>query len=148
MVNKRTVAPQAAQTKKPPYSVDAAGFSKVEGETIPRRNVVARDGLKLQPAPGVATIYDIVKRSSEKFGNAKAIGYRKLIKEHHETKKITKMVDGKEEKVDKKWTYWEMSEYHYMSFIEYERGTLQCGAGLRKLGMEPGDRVHLFATTR
>lgn len=148
MVNKKTWVPQAQQVKKGPYTVDATGYEKVEGETIPRRNVATKDGLKMQPEPGVATVYDILKRSSEKFGNAKASGYRDLVKEHHETKKIKKTVDGKEQEVEKKWTYWELSEYHYMSFIEYERGAIQCGAGLRKLGMQTGDKVHLFASTR
>lgn len=148
MVNKKTLIPQAQQTKRAPYSVEAAGYKKVTGETIPRRNVACKDELKLIPEPGVTTTYEILKRSSEKFGNAKAVGYRKLVREHSETKKIKKTVDGKEQEVDKKWTFFELSEYHYMSFIEFERGAMQAGAGLRKLGMQAGDKVHLFASTR
>lgn len=33
--------------------------------------------------------------------NAKAMGSRKLIKTHQETKKVKKMVDGEEREVDK-----------------------------------------------
>lgn len=103
--------------------------------------------MKVTPEEGVNTIFDIVKRSSQKFGNAKALGKRKLIQTHEETKKVKKMVDGKEQEVDKKWTYFELSEYQYMSFVEYEKLVLNIGSGFRKLGMQASDRVHLFAAT-
>jgi long-chain acyl-CoA synthetase len=135
-------------TKKPPFSVEASGYEPAEGETIPRRNPAARDKLISTPEDGVATVFDIVKRGAEKFGNAKAIGTRRLIDTHVEVKKVKKMVDGVEQEIDKKWTYFELSEYSYLSFIEYERLALQIGAGLRKLGMNAGDRVHIFAATR
>ena len=63
-------------------------------------------------------------------------------------KKVKKQVDGKEQEVDKKWTYFELSEYHYLSFIEHEKSATRIGAGLRKLGMTAGDRLHIFAATR
>ncbi|RAL66295.1 hypothetical protein DID88_005965 [Monilinia fructigena] len=91
--------------------------------------------------------FDIIKRSSEKYGNAKAIGSRTLIKTHQEVKKVKKMVDGEQQEVDKKWTYFELSEYKYMSFSEYENLILQIGAGYRKLGLKKEDRVHIFAAT-
>ncbi|KAI9775862.1 MAG: long-chain fatty acid-CoA ligase [Geoglossum umbratile] len=134
-------------TKKLPFSVEAPGYEPVEGETIPRRNPAAKDKLISTPEDGIATVFDILKRGSEKFGNAKAVGTRRLIETHNEVKKVKKMVDGVEQEVDKKWTYFELSEYTYLSFIEYERLALQVGAGYRKLGMNAGDRVHIFAAT-
>ena len=147
MVDMKTWAPQPRPYRSGPYTAEATGYPKVEGETIPHRNVQTKNGLVLTPEDGVATLYDILKRSSKKFGNAKALGSRKLVRTHEEVKKIKKTVDGKEETVDKKWTYFELSEYHYMSFVEYERLVLQCGAGMRKLGMKKGDRLHIFAAT-
>lgn len=88
-----------------------------------------------------------MKLSSEKYGNAKALGTRKLIKTHQETKKVKKIVDGQETEIDKKWTYFELSGYEYLSFHDYEKLILQIGAGYRKLGLEKGDRVHIFAAT-
>lgn len=76
------------------------------------------------------------------------MGTRRLIKTHHETKKVKRTVDGKTEEVDKKWTYFELSGYSYISFVEYEKLTLHIGAGLRKLGMVQSDRLQLFAATR
>ncbi|KAF2484865.1 hypothetical protein BDY17DRAFT_292514 [Neohortaea acidophila] len=143
----KSFVPQPKVYKRGPYSVEAPGYDKVKGETIPRRNVRTKDELKVTPEEGVNTIYDIVKRSSQKFGNAKALGKRKLLETHEETKKIKKIVDGKEQEVDKKWTYFELSGYEYLSFSEYESLVLKLGSGFRALGMKASDRVHLFAAT-
>jgi len=134
-------------SKRPPFSVEVPGYEKVEGETIPRVNPKAKNGLITKPAEDVATVWDIVKRGADKFGNAKAVGQRKLIETHVETKKIKKIVDGQEQEVDKKWTYFELSGYTYYSFIEYERLTIQLGSALRKLGLQKEDRLHMFGAT-
>jgi long-chain acyl-CoA synthetase len=133
---------------KPPFSVDVPGVEAKEGETVPRRHPDSKNGLITRPAPDVATTYDILKRGAEKFGNAKAIGSRRLIKTHVENKKVKKIVDGQEQEVDKKWTYFELSGYTYRSFIEYETLALELGAGLRKLGLEKDSRIHLYGATR
>lgn len=143
----KTMVPQPKVYKRPPYTVEAPGMKKVDGETIPRRNVRTKDELLVTPDPETKTIFDIVKRSSQKFGNAKALGKRRLITMHEETKKVKKMVDGKEVEQDKKWTYFELSPYDYMSFTEYEQLVLNVGCGFRALGMNSPDRVHLFAAT-
>lgn len=41
-----------------------------------------------------------------------------------------------------------MTQYKYISFIEYEYITLQIGCGLWELGLVKNDRVHLYAGTR
>ena len=131
-----------------PFSVEASGYEPVEGETIPRRHPSAKDKLSTTPNKDVNTIFDILKYSADKFGNAKALGTRKVIRTHTENKKVKKTVDGKTQEVDKKWTYFELSEYTYISFAEYEKQVLALGAGLRKLGLSQYDRVHLYAATR
>jgi long-chain acyl-CoA synthetase len=132
---------------KPPFSAEAPGYQPVEGETIPRRNVHCVDKLKETPSPDILTVFDIVKTSSAKYGNAKALGSRKLLRTHQEVKKVKKIIEGQEQEVDKIWTYFELGEYTYMSFSEYEKLTLQLGCGLRKLGMKKDDRLHIFAAT-
>ena len=133
---------------KGPFTVEASGYEKVEGETIPRRHPQSKDKLVTSPSEDVKTIFDIIKRGADNFGNAKALGSRKVVKTHSETKKVKKMVDGQTKEVEKKWTYFELSEYNYLSFVEYEKMVLDIGAGLRKIGMEKSDRVHIFAATR
>jgi long-chain acyl-CoA synthetase len=144
----KTAVLEPRMTKKPPFTVEVAGYEAVEGETIPRRNARSPDKLLSQPEEGVATIFDVVKRSAEKYGDRRAVGTRKLIKTYNETKKVKKVIDGRVQEVDKQWTYFELSGYSYLTFKEYETLVLQIGAGLRKLGLVKDDRIHLFASTR
>ncbi|KAL9100291.1 MAG: hypothetical protein Q9163_004309 [Psora crenata] len=141
----RTVYPRMMESG--PFSVEASGYNPVKGETIPRRHPDSKDKLVESPSADVKTIFDILKWSANNFGNAKALGTRKLLKTHQETKKVKKTVDGKTEEVEKKWSYFEMGDYSYRSFVEYEKLCLQLGCGLRKLGLVKGDRLHLFAAT-
>lgn len=76
------------------------------------------------------------------------MGTRKLLKTHNEIRKIKKVVEGKEVEVEKKWTFFEMGEFRYLTFGQYVDLCLQIGAGFRKLGLGRGDRVHVFAATR
>jgi long-chain acyl-CoA synthetase len=145
--NLKTISPLPRPYRTEPTTAEVPGFPKVQGETIPRRNVKSKDALKTQPAPEISTAHDVISYSANKFGNAAAVGSRKLIKMHTETKKIKKLVDGKETTVDKSWQYFELSQYSYLTFVEFERLALQIGRGLRKLGLEPGDKLHLFAQT-
>jgi len=131
----------------PPFSVEAPGYEKVDGETIPRRHPNHKDKLVERPREDVTTLFEITKYSSREFGNAKAVGSRKLVKTHQETKQVKKIVDGQETTVEKKWTYFELGPYEYLSFHDFEKLVLQLGAGYRKLGLVKDDRVHIFAGT-
>lgn len=133
--------------RKPPFSVEVPGAEHVDGETIPRRHPQAVNGLITKPSEDISTVLDIILTSAKKFGNAKAIGSRKLIKTHQETKKVKKVIDGVEQEVDKQWTYFELSPYEFLSFHDYEKRIAQVGAGFRKLGLVKDDRVHIFAAT-
>ncbi|KAL4927654.1 long-chain fatty acid-CoA ligase FAA1 [Aspergillus undulatus] len=134
-------------SKKGPFTVEVPGVEPVEGETIPRRLPIAKDGLILRPAEDLTTIYDAFRRSARIFGNAKAVASRRLIKTHVETKKVKKIVDGQEQEVDKQWTYFEKGPYNYKSFIEYEKLALELGSGLRKIGLNKEHKVHLYGAT-
>jgi len=143
----KTMVPQPKVYKRPPYTVEAPGYTPVDGETIPRRNVRTKDELVITPDDETRTIFDIITRSSKKFGNAKAVGKRRLLRLHEEEKMVKKMVDGQQRDVPKKWTYYELSGYEYMSFVEYEQLILAIGSAFCALGMQAPDRVHLFAAT-
>jgi len=138
---------QPYMKKKPPFSVEVPGVEKKDGETIPRRNPLAKDELIGRPTADITTIYDNLKRAVKKFGNAKAMGSRRVIKEHVENKKVKKMVDGKEQEVDKKWTYWELSGYEYMTFIEYDKLVHELASGLAGLGLNKQEKVHVYGAT-
>jgi len=127
---------------------EAPGYDRVEGETIPRRNYKTPAELKWQPAPEVSTVHDIMRYAAKTYGNANAMGSRKLVKMHNESKMIKKVVDGQETEVEKKWQYFELSGYTYLTFHEFETLALQIGCGLRHLGLTAGDKLHLFAATQ
>ncbi|KAG7118295.1 Acyl-CoA synthetase FUM16 like protein [Verticillium longisporum] len=135
------------QVHKPPFTIEAPGYEKVEGETLPRRSPKAKDGLRKRPAEDVNTIYDIVKRSARVYPNEPAAGTRKLIKLHKETKKISKNVDGEVQEVEKEWQFFELSPFSFLTYAELHKYILQLGSGLRKLGLSKGNRLHFYATT-
>jgi long-chain acyl-CoA synthetase len=139
---------QPYMRNKPPFTIEAPGYEKKEGETIPRRHPLAKDQLLSQPASDVSTTYENLRRAAKKYGNATALGSRKVIKEHVEVKKVKKMVDGQEQEVDKKWSYLELSGYEYMSFVEYEKLVLELGSGLAGLGLTKENKIHQYGATR
>lgn len=134
--------------KKGPFSFEVSGVEKVDGETAPRRNVRCKDGLITQPDPSIRTAYDIVNYSANKFGNAKCIGSRTVLDVHKEKKIVKKMVDGQETDVEKEWSYFELSPYKFLSFVEFQKFVGTLGAGLKKLGLTKGDKIHLYGATR
>lgn len=136
------------QVHKPPFTVEAPGYSKVPGETIPRRHVKYKDGLVNSPADGVHTVFDIIRRSARLYPDNNAVGYRKLIKLHKETKKIQKNIDGQIKEVSREWQYYELSPYSFITYRDYEQLIIELGCGLRKLGLGPDKKLHLFGTTR
>jgi long-chain acyl-CoA synthetase len=140
--------PIPQMTAKPPFTLPAVGASAVDGETIPRRHPKAVNSFVSIPEEGCHTLYDVLVRAGQKFGNEKALGTRPLLKKHIETKKIKKMVDGKEREEEKEWTYFEMGSYSWTTFSEYVELALQVGAGFREFGLTKGDKVHVYAATR
>lgn len=136
------------QVHKPPFTIQAPGYEKVPGESIPRRHPRSKDGLINEPAEGVNTVFEIIRRSARIYPNHTAVGSRKLIKLHKETKKVQKNIDGQVKEVDKEWQYFELSKFSFLTYKEYLELILQLGAGLRKLGLGPDKKLHLFGTTR
>jgi long-chain acyl-CoA synthetase len=134
--------------EKPPYTIEAAGYKPVEGETLPRRNPKAKDGPLTQPAEGVTTVWELLQYCVRSYGDRPAVAGRSHVKTHRETTKVTKLVDGEKKQIEKEWTFMELSAYKYWSFKEFEKLVRELGSGLRHLGFSDGDRVHVFAATR
>lgn len=120
------------------------------GETAPRRKLSQKDAPLERPSDIKSTnVADFIYEVAGIHGNINAIGYRELIDTHVETKKVTKMVDGQEQQVDKEWTFYEMSHYKYLTFPEMVKLLKDYGRGLVKLGLKPSqqDKLHIFAST-
>ncbi|KAK6517175.1 long-chain fatty acid-CoA ligase [Arthrobotrys conoides] len=132
---------------KPPFSVEVPGAIKVEGEGIPRRHPAAKDGIWERPSEDVNTVWDIVVRSSQKYGDIRCVGWRKLIQMHKETKMIKKFVEGKETEVPKEWAYFEKSPFEFITYAQYHELCKDIASGLVALGLKRGDRIQIYAAT-
>ncbi|KAK6509892.1 long-chain fatty acid-CoA ligase [Arthrobotrys musiformis] len=132
---------------KPPFSVEVPGATKVEGEGIPRRHPAAKDGIWERPSEDVNTVWDIVVRSAQKYGDIRCVGWRKLIQMHKETKMIKKFVDGKETEVPKEWSFFEKSPFEFITYSQYHDLCKDLASGFVSLGLKKGDRIQIYAAT-
>ncbi|KAG5518539.1 hypothetical protein PMAC_002935 [Pneumocystis sp. 'macacae'] len=123
------------------------GTETIKGESLIRRSVLSMDSLVTKPSDKINTIYDLLKKSSEDYGEKRALGTRKVIKLHTEEKVFIRIVNGKEEKAVKDWTYYELSDYEYITFKELYRKVHVIGSGLRALGFCKNDRIAMYAAT-
>ncbi|KAK9239876.1 eukaryotic long-chain fatty acid CoA synthetase (LC-FACS) [Lipomyces kononenkoae] len=126
---------KAVLRKSPPYSKES-GIPAAENEVPARRNInssPAGTPLRNVPADGVGTTYDLVKFVAQKYGDKPALGSRKVIKIHEETKLVTKIVDGQETTVPKKWNYFELSPYTFITYKELLDEVNVLGAALKHL---------------
>lgn len=67
---------------------------------------------------------------------------------HKEKKMVKKLMGGKETEVEKEWSYFEFSPYKYLSFIEFQKYVSNLDAGLRAIGLEKDEKLHLYGVTR
>jgi long-chain acyl-CoA synthetase len=130
-----------------PFSVEVTDTSAKGEGRIRRNRVVGTGDLLAIPRDDVSTVYELVQYSVKKFGDKNCMGHRNVVKEHTEEKMITKVVDGEERQIPKKWTYWELSPYIYRSYKQVAEESAALGSGLRNLGLNPGDRIELYAGT-
>lgn len=120
-----------------------------QGEGKPRKNYIIRDeGLAERPMDGMVTVYDVLEYVDRTYGTKNAIGYRDVIKTHVEEKEVTKTVGGKEVKEMKKWSYFELSEFKYLSFTDLRKHSDSIGRGLADFGLEKGNIFNIYASTR
>ncbi|EPX74006.1 long-chain-fatty-acid-CoA ligase Lcf1 [Schizosaccharomyces octosporus yFS286] len=129
---------------------------KVQGKSITEakahetgivRNVSATKELPTVLDNETRTLYDLLANAVKRHGDNHAVGYRDLIKEHVEEKMITKVVNNEKKEVPKKWSYFELSDYKYLSFNQFYDKTMRLAGGLRKFGLKAGDKLELYAST-
>jgi len=119
------------------------------GEGRIRRNFLVAEGeLAARPMDGMDTVYDVLVYVDRTYGNKNAIGYRDIVDTHFEEKEVTKTVGGKEVKEMKKWSYFQLSEFKYLSFTELRKTSEAIGRGLADLGLKRGDIFNIYSTTR
>ncbi|PPQ69699.1 hypothetical protein CVT24_001199 [Panaeolus cyanescens] len=117
------------------------------GEGPIRRCSLSKDGLATQPSEGINTIYDIICYAARTHGNRKALGWRDVVRIHEEEKDVTKVVEGKEVVEKKKWKFFELSDYKYISFVELKEAVSEVARGLIHLGITKEDVFNVYAQT-
>jgi long-chain acyl-CoA synthetase len=130
---------QPCMRKKGPFSVEVPGTEKVPGETRPRRNPAAVDGLIAQPHPSIRTAYDVVQYAVRTYGDNRCMGSRPLLATHRESKDIGGAM--------KEWEYFELGPNQYLTFVEFQDHISILGAGLRQLDLCLDDKLYLYGAT-
>lgn len=96
-----------------------------------------------------STMYEFAKECFRNNGNRPAMGWRDVKEIYEETKKVKKLINGKETEIEKTWLYYELTPYTYQTYPQVDEIIHQIGRGLIKMGLQPGgvDRLHIFAST-
>lgn len=118
------------------------------GEGSVRRLAITKDKLVHQPLEGIDTVLDVVSSAVRTHGDKNALGWRDIVKVIEEDKEVTKVIDGKEVVEKKKWKYFELSDYKYMSFNDVQTAISEISRGLIKHGISNGDVFNIYAQTR
>ncbi|KAG0246337.1 hypothetical protein B0O80DRAFT_481373 [Mortierella sp. GBAus27b] len=129
-----------------PLTVEV-GATDVQGETRVRRSTLAPNDLVSGPSEDVKTLYDVIQHSVKVRPNHNAIGFRKTIKVIEEEKEITKVVDGQPKTEKKKWKFFQLSGYQWLTYKDAKVVIDSIGAGLRHFGVQPKDKITVFGST-
>lgn len=130
-----------------PGSVEVAP-PEHEGEGPTRRCYLSKDSLVTQPFEGIDTVFDVIMYSARTHGSRNALGWRDVVQVIEEEKEVKKVVDGKEVVEKKKWKFFELSDYKYMTFIELKEAVSEVARALISLGVSKDDVFNVYAQTR
>lgn len=150
LITAGTLLASTATALKRPYSVDMDEHVEDNEGFIRRLRTVGDNNLTatIPHHPYILTVYDLVRNAVDQWGDKECLGSRSVVRTHVEEKMVTKLINGVEQQVPKKWTYSELSPFIYRSYKEVGTETNNIGAGLRKMGLEPDDHIGLYADTR
>jgi long-chain acyl-CoA synthetase len=143
-----TLATSVLAALRKPYSV-SLNEPHPHNHGATRRLRDFEDGLTttIPGFPKILTVYDLVKDAVQQFQDKDCLGSRRVLRKTEEEKLETKVVNGAERQVAKKWIYSELSPYEFRTYADLGKEAASIGAGLRKLGLDPGDHVGLYADT-
>ncbi|KAF8636067.1 hypothetical protein AX17_003823 [Amanita inopinata Kibby_2008] len=117
------------------------------GEGPIRRCGITKDKLVTQPFEGMETVYDVLAYAARTHGTRNAVGWRDILNTHEEEKEIKKVVDGKEVTEKKKWKYFELSDYKFLTYVEFKEVVYEIARGLVDIGVTADDVFNVYAQT-
>lgn len=118
------------------------------GETRIRRAAIHPERLSERPIEGINTVHDILLYTARVHGAKDAYGWRDIVDVHEETKEVKKMVGGKQVSEQKKWKYWQLSDFKFINFIQMKDAVGEAAQGLVELGIAKGEVFNIYASTR
>lgn len=121
--------------------------SKEDGYTRIRRLERCKDRLVTQPFEGIDTVHDVLAYAARTHGKRDAFGYREIIDLVEEEKEVTKVVGGKEVIEKKKWKYFQLSDYKYLSYLEVQEAVSEVARAFIDLGITQEDIVNVYSAT-
>ncbi|KAJ7918326.1 long-chain-fatty-acid-CoA-ligase [Mycena leptocephala] len=140
----------SCKTNKPGYygkgSVEVTPPS-ADDEGPTRRLAISADRLVTQPFEGIDTVFDVLEYVAKTHGTRDALGWRDVVDVHEEAKEVKKFVDGKEVTETKKWKYFQLSDYKYISYVQLREQVGEIARGLVDLGLTTEDVFNIYAAT-
>eukprot|EP01116_Phalansterium_solitarium_P017363 TRINITY_DN4259_c0_g1_i1.p1 TRINITY_DN4259_c0_g1~~TRINITY_DN4259_c0_g1_i1.p1 ORF type:complete len:703 (-),score=275.79 TRINITY_DN4259_c0_g1_i1:242-2350(-) len=126
--------------KETQYSFEFGGHH--EGEGRPHRSNDGIPALISSTSTKSATCYEVLQDAVKKYGGDQCLGSRPLLQTVSKDRTYTE--GGRQ--VTKKWTFFEMGKYRWLSYRDVLERVDNLGRGLVSLGLEPGNSriaIHL-----
>lgn len=108
---------------------------------------MAKDGLVHSPGPSIRVIPDMLDHSVNVRPNAPAVGWRDTVNIHKEYKDVKKIIDGQETTEKKEWTYYELTDYRYLSYAEFGQLVTDLASALVETGHSRETVFNIYAQT-
>lgn len=121
-----------------------------QGETRIRRSYCVTD-LVTGPAPGIETVHDIALYAARTHGAKRAYASRKIERVIEEEKEVVKTAaNGTKKTEKKKWTYYVLGGFEWISYETFLEKVRRVGSGLRELGVggEEETMFNIYAQTQ
>jgi len=120
---------------------------KKPGETQAYRNVNDPNLITEHPELENQNLYSILKKVAKAYPERNCFGYRECIKIVSEPKEIVTIENNKKVTKVKNWKYFTFSDYHWLTYKEVEKMTIDGCSGLAKLGYQPRQTIMLYSPT-
>ncbi|KAJ3244127.1 long-chain fatty acid-CoA ligase [Chytriomyces hyalinus] len=100
------------------------------------------------PEEGINTVFDIIQRGFNRMGDREMFGQRRVVNIIEEEKQVTKKVPGGGEVTEtKKWKYFELSGFEWLTWKQSQQLVVAYSSGLRALGLRKDDKFTIYADT-
>ncbi|KAJ3384452.1 long-chain fatty acid-CoA ligase [Entophlyctis sp. JEL0112] len=125
------------------------GSVKTPTSTGVYRSNLSPEALLDTPGPGMNTVHELFQtKLLHEDPDTELFGQRRVIRVVEEERHVVKKLPTGEEVTEvKKWKYFELSPYEWMTWREASRLISQYASGYRALGLAPGDRLTIYAET-